>query len=130
RIGRTGRAGKTGKAYTFVVGRDSERLASIMAYTGETIREASLPTLAEIESRRTRDLLDEVRSLIDRNTFTHQLDHYQRITQRLENEGYEASDIAAALFMLKIGTTPEQVDDLNRPQPHPQRRNRQPRRKR
>ena len=129
RIGRTGRAGKLGKAYTFVVGRESERLQAIMAYTGEEIQAASLPTLAEIENKRTQDLLSEIRSLIDRSSFTHQLEHTQRIVQRLENEGYEATDIAAALLLLKIGTTPEQVDDLNRPRPEHKPKARGPRRR-
>ena len=52
RIGRTGRNGNTGKAVTFVVGKEKSKLQSIKRYSNAKIKEGSIPTLAEINKRK------------------------------------------------------------------------------
>ncbi|WP_433909048.1 DEAD/DEAH box helicase [Sphingomonas yabuuchiae] len=56
RIGRTGRGGATGTAYTFVAPDDAENLENIEKLTGQKIDRLELPTPAEEErpARRTR----------------------------------------------------------------------------
>ena len=48
-IGRTGRAGKTGKAFTFVSGRELYKLQSMVRYAKLNIRRERLPSLDEVE---------------------------------------------------------------------------------
>jgi superfamily II DNA/RNA helicase len=58
RIGRTGRAGATGIAYTFVAPEDAENIANIEKLTGQTIPRLAAPDPAEEEqrpARRTRE---------------------------------------------------------------------------
>jgi superfamily II DNA/RNA helicase len=58
RIGRTGRAGATGIAYTFVAPEDAENIANIEKLTGQTIQRLAAPDPAEEEqrpARRTRE---------------------------------------------------------------------------
>ena len=58
RIGRTGRAGATGIAYTFVAPEDAENIANIEKLTGQTIPRLTAPDPAEEEqrpARRTRE---------------------------------------------------------------------------
>jgi superfamily II DNA/RNA helicase len=47
RIGRTGRAGATGKAFTFVAGADEEAIANIEKLTGHTIERLAKVVVAE-----------------------------------------------------------------------------------
>ncbi len=121
RIGRTARAGKSGKAFTFVVGREYARLEEIASYTGHSITQGHLPTLSDLESRRTAIFLDEIRLLIDENGFDHRLDHFQRIVDRLDREGYAPSDVAAALISRVLDVRPDVADDLNAPSRLPEK---------
>ncbi|MCR8844513.1 DEAD/DEAH box helicase [Paenibacillus sp. SC116] len=52
RVGRTGRAGNTGKAITFVTPKDSHRLADIEAYIGFEIPKVKAPSAEAVELRR------------------------------------------------------------------------------
>ena len=53
RIGRTGRAGKTGKAITFVAGREIYKLQNIQRFIKARIQRQRVPSLDEVEERRT-----------------------------------------------------------------------------
>ncbi len=49
RIGRTGRAGNVGKAYSFVFGREMFKLRDIMRYTGSEIVRERPPMISEVK---------------------------------------------------------------------------------
>lgn len=44
RIGRTGRAGSSGKSFTLVVGREVHRLRRIQSFTGKRIKKSNMPS--------------------------------------------------------------------------------------
>lgn len=94
RIGRTARAGHSGTAYTFVVGRELSRLQQIMQYTGTPIEARRLPTLQEVEESHREQLLEQLRTIMDQGHTA----KYQGTVQHLIQEGYTAENIAAALF--------------------------------
>jgi len=97
RIGRTGRAGKKGMAVTFVSGRDIYKLQYIEKFTRTKIRRGTIPTAGEVEERKVESLLDKVRDVLNRgNLSTTQVD-------RLLEEGFSSTDIAASLFVLLGG---------------------------
>ena len=52
RIGRTGRAGRSGKSITFVYGRDIYRLEAIERYTRQIVRRMKIPSLEDMEGRK------------------------------------------------------------------------------
>ncbi len=110
RIGRTGRAGQAGRAYTFVVGHEMNRLRDIMRYTGGTIKPGRLPTLTELEAKRSAAFLEEIRNLVREG----ELSRYKRLVEQLTGEGFDPADIAAALLRRELGDT-EQTDDLTAP---------------
>ncbi len=49
RIGRTGRAGNSGKAYTVIFEKESYKLRALEEYMGQTLTTQSLPSLTEID---------------------------------------------------------------------------------
>ncbi len=104
RIGRTGRAGKRGMAVTFVSGRDIYKLQYIERYTKSKIRRGTIPTIGEVEEKRTDVLLDRVRGAIEAREY---LAHVELVDRLLE-EGLSSTDISAALFhLLTGGSSPE-----------------------
>ncbi len=121
RIGRTGRAGKRGMAVTFVSGRDIYKLQFIERYTKTKIRRGSLPTEGEVEEKRTDVLLERVRSVMSAGTARAQT----KFVDRLLEEGFNSTDIAAGLFQLLVGGVPEPSADP-RPADRPPVRERAP----
>lgn len=99
RIGRTGRAGKRGMAVTFVSGRDIYKLQFIERFTKAKIRRGAVPTVGEVVEKRTDALLDRVRAVLDDEA----LKPPSGLVDRLLEEGYSSTDLAAALFHLLIG---------------------------
>ena len=65
RIGRTGRAGKEGRAYTFVVGREVRRMWDYRRATGATILCRKAPDGASVRSAMTRRLSERVAQAAD-----------------------------------------------------------------
>lgn len=119
RIGRTARAGKSGTAYTFVVGRELNHLKEIMDYTGAVIEPSRLPTLQEVQKAHEEQLLDEIRQSIRRSESEgastdakDSLKKYRLPLEKLKKEGFDTDDIAAALFK-KLLFVPASEDPLS-----------------
>ncbi|MBK8982562.1 MAG: DEAD/DEAH box helicase [Ignavibacteria bacterium] len=58
RIGRTARAGREGRAFTFVKGKDFRKLKDIEKYTKTPINKLDVPTEKDVEEVRTKVLQD------------------------------------------------------------------------
>ncbi|MEI6168415.1 MAG: DEAD/DEAH box helicase [bacterium] len=99
RIGRTGRAGKRGMALTFVSGRDIYKLPFIERFTRTRILRGKMPTMGEVEEKRTDVLIEKVRNVLRENAFAVQMP----LVDRLLEEGFSSTDIAAALFVMATG---------------------------
>jgi len=96
RIGRTGRAGRSGKSITFVYGRDIYRLEAIERYTRQTIRRMRIPSLEEVEGRKTDLVFTNVRDRLESGEFKRHDDWIERLL----DAGHTPTDIASALFDL------------------------------
>jgi ATP-dependent RNA helicase DeaD len=64
RIGRTGRAGKTGEAYSFVSEKEMYKLRNIQKYIKANIRRSYLPTLNDIEGARIKTIFKDVDKIL------------------------------------------------------------------
>ncbi|MDR2966360.1 MAG: DEAD/DEAH box helicase [Methanobacteriaceae archaeon] len=98
RIGRTGRAGKTGYAFTFVAGKEIYRLREIQKFTKSKIKQQKIPSIRDIEKIKSNLVLDKIKDKIEKNN----LDKDVHKIESLVEIGYNSIDIAAALLnMLK-----------------------------
>ncbi|MDR2873323.1 MAG: DEAD/DEAH box helicase [Methanobrevibacter sp.] len=98
RIGRTGRAGKTGYAFTFVAGKEIYKLRDIQKYIKSKIKQNKIPTVKEMKTIKSGLILDRVKKVIEKNN----LDKDINAVETLIESGYNSIDVAAALLkMLK-----------------------------
>ena len=103
RIGRTGRAGKSGRAITFVSGRELYKLQSMVRFAGIKIRREKIPSLLEVDEARATVFFEKLRVLLDSGKFAK---HDSMIGQLLEL-GYASTDICSALIhMVQGGADP------------------------
>jgi len=96
RIGRTGRAGKSGIAISFVSGREVFKIRNIERFTRTSIRRGRIPTLQDVDEARNSHVLNRVRETLQGNEFRTQ-DH---LIERLLEEGFTSTDVAASLLYL------------------------------
>jgi len=94
RIGRTGRAGKKGRAISFVSGRELFQIRNIERYTNVRIPRAKIPTADEVEEARANVFLGKLRATLQSGDFPKQ-DH---LVERLLEEGFNSTDIVSALM--------------------------------
>ena len=96
RIGRTGRAGKKGKAITFVAGREIYKLENIQRFTKARIQRARVPTIDEVEERKTEALFERLRETLAAGKYA----RHDAALDRLLEAGHAPTDIASALIYL------------------------------
>lgn len=101
RIGRTGRAGRKGMAATFVSGRDIYKIQYLEKFTHSRIRRGVIPTPSEVEGKRSEILFGKVRDLLASGKFQDQT----QFTDRLMEEGFQATELCSALFSMLLGHT-------------------------
>jgi len=107
RIGRTGRAGASGEAILFVAPRERRMLRLIEKATNQQIQQMDLPSVQDINVRRTERFKDSVREACAGED----LAIYYRLVSELEQEGdYDGLQIAAALARLAQGEVPLLLD--------------------
>jgi len=103
RIGRTGRAGKKGMAFTFVAGRELYKMQNMIHYGRIKIRRERVPSLDEVEEAKGNVFFEKLKATLDEKKFR---SHDQMIDRLLE-QGYTSTDIASALIHLMQGNGEE-----------------------
>jgi len=93
RIGRTGRAGRSGRAFSLIAGREIYKLQSIERYTRMKIPRQQVPSLEEVEEKRTNVFFERIRNTLQKGEFQKET----RIVDRLLEQGFSSTDIACAL---------------------------------
>ncbi len=96
RIGRTGRAGKTGIAISFVTPSDQFRIRKLENYTKQSITKAAVPTKEEILEKREADLLNNLMVWLKRDRCKRE----QEIVADLIEEGHDPVMLAAVALKL------------------------------
>jgi ATP-dependent RNA helicase DeaD len=91
RIGRTGRAGRTGVAITFAEPREHRMLRNIEAATKQKIEVKPVPSVADLRAKR----LEHTREVLRETIMAGELDMYRTVVQSLSDE-FDIMDVAAA----------------------------------
>ena len=104
RIGRTGRAGKTGMAITFVSPREMGYLRTVEETTKKRMKRMQVPTIAEAIEGQQRLVMDRIQTIIEENDLT----LYKKAAEELlaEHEGVAVISAALKLLTKEPDTTP------------------------
>lgn len=114
RIGRTGRAGKSGAAYTLVSGRRQVyELRDIARFTKAEIIRKDLPDRDEVVLKKVTHAADKIRSAIDNRKYP---DSHEMLKSIIDS-GYSAEDIAAALLGMRLSKDMKNIPEFIRPVP-------------
>ncbi|OQY90057.1 MAG: hypothetical protein B6D38_04960 [Anaerolineae bacterium UTCFX1] len=105
RIGRTGRAGKTGVAITLLAPRERRRLREVEALTKQPVTQMTLPTVGDIHRHRENQVIETMKVWLGRGRYKRELE----MVQELIAAGNDPLNIAAAA--LKIA----RADEKQRP---------------
>ncbi|NLO77854.1 MAG: DEAD/DEAH box helicase [Methanomicrobiales archaeon] len=100
RIGRTARAGREGRAITFVGPKEIYNLRSIQKYAHIKITPIPLPTARDVERTRMRNLIDKIKESSDNGDN----EKYVEMVEQIMVDGYTSLDVAAALLKMKLDT--------------------------
>lgn len=114
RIGRTGRAGRTGEAILFVAKRETRMLHAIEKATGQDITPMRLPSAADINEHRIARFKQKIQDTLageDTKVFLPLIEQLQTDT------GHTPLEIAAALASLYQGDQPLLLPDRDPPEP-------------
>ena len=112
RIGRTGRAGRTGIAFSFVVGREVYKLRDIQRYCKTKIIPQAVPSLDDITEIKAEKILEQagcVMNEMDLSPVVHILE------KKLLEEDYTSLELAAALLRMHMGESNEDIIIDSRP---------------
>jgi len=96
RIGRTGRAGKTGIAITLVSPREKRRLREVEALTKQPIQKMELPTASDIIKHRESQVVENLKIWLGRGRYKRELE----MVQELIEAGHDPLNIAAAAIKI------------------------------
>lgn len=124
RIGRTGRAGRQGKAILFLAPREKRMLHSIERVTKNRIEPMELPSVKDINQNRVTRFKERIQTTISNEN----LDFFSQIVTEMQQEHEVSSEqIAAALGFIAQGDTPLMLDeraikDVPRDYDHDERR--------
>ncbi|MFZ7101929.1 MAG: DEAD/DEAH box helicase [Peptococcaceae bacterium] len=106
RVGRTGRAGQTGLAITFVEPREFGHLRNIERTIKRKLKRQQLPTLAEVKRERQKMIATKITAVIENGTYS----QYKYTAEQLLNE-YDSVTLLAAALKLIGGESDEIYED-------------------
>ena len=120
RVGRTGRAGKTGIAISLLTPQERWRLRKIEAYSGQKISQATLPTVEDIQQHREAQLVEQVMVWLRRGRCRRE----KEIVAELAQAGHDPLELAAvALKLARAEEKQRPIAPISKVQEAPSRKN-------
>jgi ATP-dependent RNA helicase DeaD len=121
RIGRTGRAGKTGVAISLITPKERWYIRRVEAFTRQRMLQAKLPTAEEIQDQREAALLERMMVWLRRGRYRRE----SEMVAELVAAGHDMASVAAAA--LKVARAEERqrpiapVSEVRQKEPEPSR---------
>ena len=109
RIGRTGRAGKSGLALSFISGREVYKLKDIERYCKTKILAKPIPSLDDVKNNKMDGIFDKIKEMIEADEHRAMLD---MVEEHVNQEDYTSMDMAAALLKMIVGDTLDRIDEV------------------
>ena len=100
RIGRTARAGRSGRAITFVGPEDVYKMREIQHLANITISRIPIPSARDAAESRTKTLTDKIKQTVDAGN----LEKQAEMVERIMVDDYTSLEIAAALLKMQMET--------------------------
>ncbi len=107
RIGRTGRAGKKGRSFTLVVGREIYKIRDIEKVCKTKIKPRCVPSASDINKNKADKYMKQASDIIQNNDMYSMI---KLIENTLDDEDYTAIELAAALLKMQIGDEVAEMD--------------------
>lgn len=107
RIGRTGRAGKTGQSFTFVNAREIFRIREIEKFCRTTVEEKRLPSTGKVLKSKAKKYLEQAWELHEHEDIELMKKFLQR---KMEEEECDALDLAAAMLKYQVGDRDKEIE--------------------
>ncbi len=98
RIGRTGRAGKSGLAFTFTYGRSYRKLKDIERYIKANIEKIEIPSAKSINKKRMNEFYKKIEAVLKEGD----LGDFISPVEKLIDKDYSSIEIAAALIKMNL----------------------------
>ncbi|MFC1546422.1 DEAD/DEAH box helicase [bacterium] len=98
RIGRTGRAGKSGHAFTFVSGKDIYKLRNIQKFAKIKIQRKSVPSIKDVEEVRVNQFFSKVRNVLE----TEDINKYTNMLEHIIGDEYTSLEVSGALLKMAL----------------------------
>ncbi len=103
RIGRTGRNGNKGIAFTFVVGKEKSKIASIEKFAKIKMKIGKIPTITELNKIKFERILKEIQEIIDNQEEDNKNQEIEELFQQLlNNNDNDIKKVAKILFTIVI----------------------------
>ena len=109
RIGRTGRAGKEGLAFSFISGKEVYKLKDIEHYCKTKIKAKPIPSLDDVKNTKLDVMFENIKETINEGGLS---DMIEMVENHVNQEDYTAMDMAAALLKMMIGDSLDRKDDV------------------
>lgn len=110
RIGRTGRAGKKGIAFSLVTYPDISRMNDIMRYTKVKIEKADIPSFKDIINVKKELFVNNIKNQIESNFDNGQ---FIDVVETLKSNGYSSDQIIATMTKMLMGVKDNEFLDDN-----------------
>ena len=111
RIGRTGRAGRSGIGISFASGREVFLIRDIERFTRQRIRRGDIPSTSEIEDARRDQFLKSLRETLQAGDFR----HYDHVIEALLEEGFDSLDVTSAAIHRLVSKPSEESSKTAKP---------------
>ena len=106
RIGRTGRAGKKGRSFTLVVGREIYKVREIERVCKTKIKPRMVPSATDINSSKADNVMKKAMELIQEEKLYSMI---KIVENKLDEEDFTAIELAAALLKMQMGDEVEEM---------------------
>ena len=124
RIGRTGRAGKSGYAITLSNAWNRRRIKELEHFTKSPLELKEVPSVDDIHAVKIKGIYNEIETMITEK----RENKYEVVIQKLLADGYDGIDIINALMTMSIDDTDKEYRDIPVERAYREDRSRQDRR--